>query len=111
MRKLGENKRSISKCPMYNAKEAKKLDALFSRSTCQTLGEYIRKVSLEEPVEMTYRNLSLDRVVDELIELRNTMESVRGQWPGDCAKVDQLIRIQEEIKQIINKIADLCTRE
>jgi hypothetical protein len=111
MRKLGENKRTITKSCMYSPKEAVKLELFFSRSICQTVSEYIRKVSLEEPIEMTYRNLSLDRFVDVLIELRNTMEGVRKQWPGNCAKVDELIRMQEETKQIINKIADLCMRE
>ncbi|HLX93858.1 MAG TPA: hypothetical protein VKR32_19375 [Puia sp.] len=42
-----------------------------THSTCRTLGEYCRKVLEGGPVRITYRNLSQDDQLEEMIETKN----------------------------------------
>ena len=92
----------------YNDEEIEELQKKYARSTCQTLSSYVRKVSLEEPVEMIVRNGSFDSFVDEIVVLRKEMKVISQQalLPPDMQ--ERLVQLHEEIKIYIHKIADLC---
>ena len=102
------------------------LDRKFKGSTCRKLSEYIRKVILEKPVVVNYRNCSLDDSVKELIRLRNELNNIGNNFNQAVKKLHTLDQISEfkswiityeldkrrllsqidEIKKQINKTAD-----
>jgi hypothetical protein len=93
---------------VYNDEEIEAMRKNYARSTCQTLSSYLRKVSLEEPVQMIIRNGSFDYFVDEIIVLRKEMKLIRQQVPLPPDMQTRLVELQEETQTYINKIADLC---
>jgi len=96
---------------LYSLEEFERLRQLFARSTCRTYGAYVRKVSLEEPVQMIVRNGSFDSFVEEVIALRKEMASVRDLGPFTPENQERLLRLQLDIQICINKIGDLCMRQ
>ena len=109
-----------------SAQEFTLLDRKFKGSTCRKLSEYIRKVILEKPVAVYYRNGSLDDSVKELIRLRNELNNIGNNFNQAVKKLHTLDQIAEfkswiityeldkrrlllqidEIKKQINKTAD-----
>ena len=96
---------------LYSTEEFEQLRQLFARSTCRTYGAYVRKTSLEEPVQMVVRNGSFDSFVEEAIVLRKEMAAIREQGVFMPEHQERLVRLQEEIQACINKINDLCMRQ
>jgi hypothetical protein len=92
---------------LYSNEEFQQVKMLFARSISTTISSYVRKISLEEPVEIINRNSSFDDFIAEIVLLRKEMASIRqlGLTPE---REMLIIRLQEEIKLIINKIANLC---
>jgi len=104
----------------------KLLELKFKGSTCRKLSEYIRKVILEKPVVVYYRNGSIDDSVKELIRLRNELNNIGNNFNQAVRKLHTLDQIAEfkfwiityeldkrrllsqveEIKKQINKTAD-----
>jgi len=77
MKKPAALKRNERVILLYNEEEFKKLKKLFSRSICKSISRYVRKISLEEPVEMIYRNLSFDAFIEEVTQLRKELSLIR----------------------------------
>jgi hypothetical protein len=100
--------RTVDRRVLYSPEELKRLYELFSKSAYKTLNEYIRRKSLNRPVKIIHRNVSLDNLIDELIKVRRTMEEIRIWLPTDGVKTFHVIQVQQECKEIINKIANLC---
>jgi hypothetical protein len=92
---------------LYNEEEYQRLKKIFSRSICKTVSRYVRKVSLEEPVEMLVRNASFDAFIEEIVELRKEMGLVR-KLTLTTERENNLIRIHDDIRIKINKIVELC---
>lgn len=92
----------------YSSEEFEVLRQKYARSTSRTFSHYVRKVSLEDPVEVTVRNESFDAFVEEVIALRKTMMEVfsKGNW--GVADRERLLQLHHEIKLQIDKIAELC---
>ena len=63
---------------------------------------------LGKPLGLFYRNQSMDELINECITLRKEMQVIRETAPHDAEKLIKLIGIQEDIKRIINKLADEC---
>ena len=93
---------------LYSTEEFEELRKLYARSTSRSFSSYVRKVSLEEPVGIVTRNGSFDAFVEEIVVLRKAMMTIyqEGQWSP--ANQERLVHIHEEIKIIVNKIAELC---
>jgi hypothetical protein len=79
-----------------------------SRSTCETLSEYARRLLLRKTVTMKYRDRSLDSFIDEAIALRMEMALVRKDLPWTKESEARMIALQESIKSIILKIYEKC---
>ncbi|UKJ09201.1 plasmid mobilization protein [Solitalea lacus] len=56
--------------------EYKRLHSLFSNTTCPKMSNYVRKVLLGKPVVVTYRNQSLDELMEEAILLRKELNNI-----------------------------------
>lgn len=59
-----------------NEDEKKKLDLLYSRTTCNSLSEYARDVLLKEPVNIVNRNQSADEFLEEMVLLKNELNAI-----------------------------------
>jgi len=92
----------------YTADEFTRLKKAFARSTCHTIAGYVRRLSLEQPVEIFHRNASFDNFVGEVLLLRQEMTAIR-QLPGWTTEQRvRLIFLEAEIQATIDKIAKLC---
>lgn len=60
----------------YRPAEVEKLTKLTQASTCRKVSEYIRKVSLQKPVTVQYRNQSADDFLAEMIQLKNELSAI-----------------------------------
>lgn len=76
-----------------------------SNSTCRSLSAYCRKLLMDRPVKVFYRDQSFDAFVEEAITLRKEMAAVREK-PLSPEGERHLIILQEEVKKCINKIFD-----
>jgi hypothetical protein len=99
MNKKAGTKRTERIIVLYTEEEFARVKKHFARSTSRTMAGYVRKVSLEEPVEITVRNASFDAFIDEIMVLRKEMAA--------CSK-ESLVELHVEIKNKINKIVELC---
>jgi hypothetical protein len=81
--------------------------SLCAKSTSLSFSEYARKTLLKKPVAITYRNLSLDALIEELNELRDQLERLVTQRPTLVGTV-QMENILQAIATISNKIILEC---
>jgi hypothetical protein len=107
MPRIKGTKRTERLILLYTVEEWQRLKKHYSRSSSKTISRYVRRVSLEEPVEIVVRNASFDEFVEEIIELRGEMAFVRQLGLG-AQMGESLIRLQESIQLKINKIVELC---
>ena len=78
-----------------NAIEKKKLNHLYSRSTCNSLSEYARQVLLREPVIIKYRNQCADEFLEEMIQLKNELNSIGKNFNHAVHKLHTLDHVPE----------------
>ena len=60
----------------FNKTEYDGLLTLYRQSTCQDLGNYIRRVALNKPVNLRYRNQSIDDFLADMIGLRKELNAI-----------------------------------
>jgi hypothetical protein len=108
-------------------KEWDKVHKLTSNSTCRSISEYARKVLLEKPVRVFYRNQSFDEFEETMIRILAQLEtfgdnfdrlvkkSLSMDMAGISSPVPGLLDYQrkflataEQIKAHIEKLADQC---
>ena len=107
MRKPIEKKRVEKVAIFYTVEEFEVLKKRFAKSTCRHIPNYVRKLSLGEPVEVIFRNASFDTFIEEIVQLRREMSQIR-QLPLTAQRESQIIRLHDDIQTKINKIAELC---
>lgn len=56
--------------------EYRQVQAKFHKTTCRKLSDYIRSVIFEKPVITTYRNISLDECMAEMILLNKELNAI-----------------------------------
>ncbi len=106
--------------------EHRQIHRQFTKTTCRKLSDYARKVLLNKPITITYRNQSLDDFMSEMMRLRQELNSLGNNFNQAVKKLHTLTQISEfrtwliawelkrkillnkvgEIKNRINKIAD-----
>jgi hypothetical protein len=91
----------------YSPIEVEQLKKGFSESSCQTLTQYVRDLSLRYPFQI-HRNRAFDRFTEEMIELRKEMQEIRRKMFITKENEIRLIELHEEIKDKLNKLIDLC---
>jgi hypothetical protein len=108
-------------------KEWDKVHKLTSNSTCRSVSEYARKVLLEKPVRVFYRNQSFDDIEERMVGVLAQLEgfgdnfnrlvkkSLSMDMAGISSIVPELLDYQrqflataDQIKAHIEKLADLC---
>jgi hypothetical protein len=71
-------------CSKLSPKEFEIVHRRFARTTCRTVGEFIRHVLLAEPVTFNERNQSLDELLWELTRLRTDLLRIVADWEMTC---------------------------
>jgi hypothetical protein len=90
----------------FTDREFEKIQAQFTRSTCQKLSEYVRLVLLNKPVTVRQRNQSLDDFMIEMIVLRNELNALGNNYNQTVKRLHTLDNL-EDIKTwlMINEAA------
>lgn len=78
-----------------NAAEKKQLKKLQQSSTEKTVSNYVRKVALQKPVIVSYRNQSADDFLKDMLELTKQLNGVGNNFNQAVHKLHTLDRIPE----------------
>ncbi len=75
--------------------EFKYLEIQLKKTTCRKLSEYVRKMVLQQPVVLTYRNASADAFLTEMIELKNELSAIGNNFNQAVKKLHTLNLVPE----------------
>jgi hypothetical protein len=106
--KMKREKRDHKIVILCTASEYNTMRLLFKKTTCRSLPEYGRKMMMHKPVAVTYRNRSIDDLVDAAnasgkLLLRMMMH------PGfTFAEIEQMRGQMNDIYQIFVEISHQC---
>jgi hypothetical protein len=89
-------------------KEYDRICELKKKTTCRSLSEYARKTMLGKPVAVTYRNLSMDALIDTINAIRNDLETLPEHRSLSERDKNALARQIGELTRVFIQIADLC---
>lgn len=78
-----------------NGSEKKQLKKLQQSSTEKTVSNYVRKVVLQKPVFVIYRNQSADDFLKDMLDLRKQLNGVGNNFNQAVHKLHTLDRIPE----------------
>jgi hypothetical protein len=93
----------------YTREEYQRVKVLMAQSNHRTMSGYVRQISLGKPVVVAVRNRSFDLFIDEIIILRKELAAIMRGVALTTEQKERIIAIQEEVRILINKIAQLCT--
>ncbi len=60
----------------FNKTEYDALQKLFRQTTCRDLGDYMRRLALNKPVSITYRNQSVDDFLADMLSLKRELNAI-----------------------------------
>lgn len=95
MRKETRDVRNKMVVVRMNEDEYSRLQSLFKKTTCRQLSEYLRKVSLQQPVTVKYRNQTADEFLPEMIKLKNELNAIGNNFNQAVHKLHILEKIPE----------------
>ncbi len=95
MKKLDNEVRSKMIKIRVNDDEKKQLKKMKSKSSEKNLSDYMRKVSMQEPVNIIYRNQSADEFLREMIELKKQLSGIANNFNQAVHKLHTLDQIPE----------------
>ena len=75
-----ENVRNIMVVMRMNEEENSRLESLFKETTCRSLSDYLRKISLRKPVVVKHRNKSLDEILAVMIDLKKELNAIGNNY-------------------------------
>lgn len=75
--------------------EYEQINQNFSSTTCRKLSEYARKVLLNKPVVVKYRNQSADEFLSAMIPLKNELNAIGNNFNQAVKKLHTLNQISE----------------
>ncbi len=78
-----------------NSQEKKLIDQYRQRSTEKTISNYIRKLALQKPITIRYRNESADEFLHEMIDLKKQLNGIGNNFNQAVHKLHSLERIPE----------------
>lgn len=78
----------------------------FSSTTCRKLSDYARKVLLNKPVIVNYRNQSADEFLTVLISLKNELNAIGNNFNQAVKKLHSLHQVSEFKTWLMNYEAD-----
>jgi hypothetical protein len=82
--------------------EYNQIHSNFSSSTCRKLSDYARKVLLNKPFTIKYRNQSADEFLSAMIPLKNELNSIGKNFNQVVKKLHTLNQISEFKMWLLN---------
>ncbi|MEH6680314.1 MAG: plasmid mobilization relaxosome protein MobC [Sediminicola sp.] len=79
----------------FTHEEHQKLLKLCQRTTCRKLSGYIRSCLFERPVVSTYRNASLDGLIEEIGQLKDELNHIGTNYNQTVKRLHGLWRIED----------------
>ena len=93
-KKEGEVRHHFVKMRMNN-KEYQQLSRLWKGTTERSLSNYLRKVVLQKPVTIRYRNASADDFLSSMVQLKKDLNNVGNNFNGAVKRLGVLEQIPE----------------
>ena len=78
-----------------NPTEYDNLQKLYSKSTCRQLSEYLRKVALQKPITIKYRNEGADEILSALLKIKTELNAIGNNFNQAVHKLHILDQIPE----------------
>lgn len=78
-----------------NSQEKNLIDRYRQKSTEKTISNYIRKLALQKPITIRYRNESADEFLHEMIDLKKQLNGIGNNFNQAVHKLHTLERIPE----------------
>ena len=75
--------------------ELSMIQGKFKKTTCRKISDYARRVLLDQPVNVTYRNQSLDDFMEEMVRLKNDLNNIGNNFNQAVKKLHTLNQIAE----------------
>ena len=79
----------------FKPEEFERLQRHYKSTTCRKLSEYARKVLLNKPVVVNYRNQSADEILAEMIQLKAELNALGNNFNQAVKKLHTLEKISE----------------
>lgn len=95
MKNTEKENRSLTLKIRVSSEEKKRMLVFLSRSTDKKLGTYLRKLGLQKPVTIRYRNESADQFLREMAELKKQLNGIGNNFNQAVHKLHTLDRIPE----------------
>ncbi|MGF2412654.1 MAG: plasmid mobilization protein [Ferruginibacter sp.] len=95
MKKVESEVRSKMVVVRMNNTEFEKLESLRKKTTERYLSSYLRKLSLEKPVTVKYRNQSADDFLKEMLGLKKELNGIGNNFNQAVHKLHLLDKIPE----------------
>lgn len=90
----------------YSEEEWLELKDRISGSTCRSATQYLRKITLGQPVVYYTRNRSFDRFIDESLALRGQLKALAENPPIEQDDQHHLITLFSKIHLELIKLSD-----
>lgn len=71
------------------------IDRNFKASACRKRSDFVRRNLLQKPIVMKYRNESLDKLLQELIQLRTQLNFIGNNFNQSVKKLHTLLEISD----------------
>ena len=81
-------------------KEYAKIESLFKASTCRKLSDYVRKNLFNRPITNTYRNQSLDDLMEETVVLSSELRAIGNNINQIAKKMNSFKTLSEFKTQV-----------
>ncbi|MBS1598400.1 MAG: plasmid mobilization relaxosome protein MobC [Bacteroidetes bacterium] len=78
-----------------NDTEQRLLEELFANTSGSPLSEYCRKILLKKPVNVKYRNVSVDDFLKDMLELKKELNAIGNNFNQAVHKLHLLHRVSE----------------
>src|SRR5205814_6652975 len=95
MKKEENEVRKIFVKMRMNGTEYLQLEKLQQKTTEKYLSNYLRKIALQKPVIVNYRNQSADDFLNEMIKLKNELNAIGNNYNQAVHKLHMLDKIPE----------------
>ncbi len=110
-RKSARPERSKSLTIPCTQEEFDTIKGLWRQTMSRKFSEYARKVLQSLPVEMTYRNLSVDSLIGTINETREELRRLIDSTALSKDDKERLTDVLQQIKQLFYQIADICIQK
>ncbi len=97
--------------------EYSKIEKRWKASTCRKLSDYIRRHLFDKPIAITYRNRSMDGLVEELAKVRDELNRIGSNFNQAVKRLHTLDQLTEfrhwlvayevEKKTLFNKVDEI----